>query len=118
MSRAPLTFASPEIQSAVHTARSELYRDITRPVDVGQALQVRLAKDPPKIRPELEAMRLLDFFIAYVQERELGNRGLDVINEHASSVSDVIPPWDFVWVDDYIIDPSLKQVSQIAPLQR
>lgn len=116
--RSPLTFASPEIKALSTLRGSELYRDITRPVDVGLALQVRLAKDPPRIRPELEAMRLLDFFIAYVQERELGNLGLDVVNEHASSVSEVIPPWDFVWVDDYIIDPSLKHVREIEPLDK
>ena len=46
--RPPLTFASPEIKALSTLRSSEQYRDITRPVDVGQALQVRFAADPPK----------------------------------------------------------------------
>ncbi|CBQ70106.1 conserved hypothetical protein [Sporisorium reilianum SRZ2] len=111
-----LTFASEEVKALSALRSNPQYIEQIRSADVGQALQLQLASNPPKLFPENDAARLVDFFNAWVQEWELGMEGLAILNLSASNLGDVVPPWDFAWTDNYLCDPSVPPVNRIKPL--
>lgn len=100
-----VTFASAEIKALSALRTSPTYTEPCRGADIGQSMQLRLKKTPPTYHPEYEARRLIDYFQSYVQTWEQGGTGLAVINPYAKGVYDAIPPFDFVWTDNYLIDP-------------
>lgn len=111
-----LTFASKEVKALSALRSDPQYLEQTRSADVGQALQLSLATKPPKLFPQHDAARLVDFFHAWVQEWELGMEGLAVLVPNSGNLGDVVPPWDFVWTDNYLCDPSVPPIDQIKPL--
>ncbi|SPO29229.1 uncharacterized protein UTRI_06178 [Ustilago trichophora] len=110
-----VTFASKEIKqlSALRSDPANLV--MTRPADTGQEFQLRLAKLPPKIFPEYDMERLINYFQCWVDEWELGHQGLAIDNPNAANLGDVVPPWDFCWTDDYLLDPSVPPLKNIKP---
>lgn len=110
-----VTFASAEIKALSALRSNKNLEYMYRSADIGQELQYRLARDPPRLFPEHEAARLLDYFHAWVQEWEIGHQGLGVQNPFGRKVSDVIPPWDFVWTDEYLLDPSVPPLDKLKP---
>ncbi|KAJ1026310.1 hypothetical protein NDA16_002397 [Ustilago loliicola] len=110
-----VTFASPEIKALSALRSNKNFEYMYRSADTGQELQYRLARDPPRLFPEYEATRLLEFFQCWVQEWEIGHKGLAVLNPHAENLTEVIPPWDFVWTDEYLLDPSVPPLDKLKP---
>ncbi len=113
-----MTFASKDIKNLSKLRSDKRYLEQVRSADVGQALQLKLASESPKYYPEYEATRLLNFFQVWVMESEIGMEGLAVLNPYSKNLGDVIPPWDFIWTDNYLCDPSIRPFSQISPLKR
>ncbi|TKY87973.1 hypothetical protein EX895_003069 [Sporisorium graminicola] len=112
-----MSFASKQIKALSILRSDPQFLEQTRSADVGQALQLQLATNPPKLFPENDGARLIDFFSAWVQEWELGMEGLAILNNCAANLGDVVPPWDFVWTDKYLCDPSVPPIDQIKPLE-
>ncbi|KAJ1573361.1 hypothetical protein NDA11_005763 [Ustilago hordei] len=110
-----VTFASPEIKALSPLRSNKAYEYMYRSADIGQELQCRLARNPPRLFPEYEATRLYDYWIAWVEEWEIGHKGLAIVNPYSTMVSDVIPPWDFVWTDEDLLDPSVPPLDQLKP---
>ncbi len=110
-----LTFASPAIKAMSRGRSDPRFSDLVRGADMGQAIQLRLQKCPPKIYPEIEMRRLIDFFQTYVCDWELGGLGLGTKNPIASGIHEAVPPWDFAWTDNYILDPSVPPIDQLQP---
>ncbi|SNX87404.1 uncharacterized protein MEPE_06114 [Melanopsichium pennsylvanicum] len=110
-----VTFASKEIKALSALRSNPQYLEMIRSVDVGQAFQLSLINNPPLYFPEYEGLRLLQYFQCWVDQWEVGHQGLSVDNPNASNIGDVIPPWDFCWTDDYLLDPSVPPLSHIKP---
>ncbi|GAC97919.1 histone-lysine N-methyltransferase [Pseudozyma hubeiensis SY62] len=111
-----ITFASKIIKDLSILRSDPRYVEQTRSADTGQALQFRLNSMPPRLCPEHEATKLYNFFIAWTQEWERGMTGLAVENRIGASLGDVVPPWDFVWLDEYICDPSVPTLDKVPPV--
>ncbi|EST07146.1 Pre-SET domain protein [Kalmanozyma brasiliensis GHG001] len=111
----PVTFASPEIKALSRLRSDPRFLQRVRSADVGQAFQLKLASDDDKPQwfPEYEVLRLVEFFSCWVMEWETGMDGLAIQNPEPKDLGDVIPPWDFIWTDNYLCDPSVAPVSQI-----
>ena len=110
-----VTFASKVIKQLSAHRFNPAYAVMTRSADMGQAFQIRLSKTPSRFFPENDADRLVNFFQCWVDEWELGHHGLAIDNPNASNLGDVIPPWDFCWMDDYLLDPSVPPLNTIKP---
>ncbi|KAJ9476068.1 Histone-lysine N-methyltransferase [Pseudozyma hubeiensis] len=116
VSEEKITFASKIIKDLSILRSDPRYVEQTRSADTGQALQVRLNIMPPRLCPEHEATKLYNFFTAWTLEWERGMTGLAVENKIGASLGDVIPPWDFVWLDEYLCDPSVRTLDKIPPV--
>lgn len=110
-----MTFASQIIKRLSALRSDKEYEHMWRSADVGQKFQLRLANQPPSLLPDYEADRLHTFFQCWVQEWEIGGQGLAVINDLGTNLGDCVPPWNFAWTDEYLLDPSVPPIHQIKP---
>lgn len=106
--------ASQEIKALSRLRSDARYAERVRSVDTGQALQMALNTNARRYYAHHEACRLLDYFHAWVHECEIGMHGLEIHNSHATSLGDVIPPWNFIWLDRYVCDPSIASINEMA----
>ncbi|PWZ03507.1 SET domain-containing protein [Testicularia cyperi] len=110
-----LTLGDPIVKALSKGRRDPAYFYLTRSADKGQSIQKKLRESPPTLFPEHDARNLVEFFQAWVEEMDKSHRGLAICNPNASDLGDVVPPWNFAWVDEYLLDPSVVSVDRLPP---